>query len=103
PDPGQMARIGRGTRGQVRATGIPWAFAPTLAVVQYPRWGGTYESYSSGPAEVRAYAEAVVGGLQGQLGSSTSVLATAKHWLGDVGTLHGQNEGKTQTTEADLY
>jgi len=102
-DPALMARIGRATADQVRATGITWAFAPTLAVVQNPRWGRTYESYSSDPAEVRAYAQAIVAGLQGQLGSPTSVLATAKHWLGDGGTLHGQNEGDTQTSEANLY
>src|SRR4051812_4001596 len=102
-DPVLMARIGRATAEQVRATGITWAFAPTLAVVQNPRWGRTYESYSSDPAEVRAYAEAMVGGLQGQLGTPISVLATAKHWLGDGGTFHGQNEGVTQTSEADLY
>ena len=34
---------------------------------------------------------------------STSVLATAKHWLGDGGTFHGQNQGETRTSEADLY
>ena len=67
-DPALMTRIGRATAEQVRATGITWAFAPTLAVVQNPRWGRTYESYSSDPAVVRAYAEAMVRGLQGQLG-----------------------------------
>jgi len=36
-----MRRIGRATAEQVRATGITWAFAPTLAVVQNPRWGRT--------------------------------------------------------------
>ena len=41
-------------------------------------------------------------GLQGKLGTSTSVLATAKHWLGDGGTLHGQDQGETRTSEADL-
>jgi beta-glucosidase len=101
-DPELMRRIGRATASQVRATGITWAFAPTLAVVQNPRWGRTYESYSSDPAEVRAYAEAVVSGLQGQLGSSTSVLATAKHYLGDGGTFHGVDQGETRTSEANL-
>src|SRR6478672_1340200 len=38
-DPALMVRIGRATAEQVRATGITWAFAPTLAVVQNPRWG----------------------------------------------------------------
>jgi beta-glucosidase len=102
-DPALMTKIGQATASQVRATGITWAFAPTLAVVQNPRWGRTYESYSSDPAEVRAYAEAMVNGLQGRLGSPTSVLATAKHWLGDGGTFHGVDQGETRTSEANLY
>jgi len=101
-DPALMMRIGRATAAQVRATGITWAFAPTLAVVQNPRWGRTYESYSSDPAEVRAYGEAMVRGLQGNLKSPTSVLATAKHYLGDGGTFHGVDQGETRTSEADL-
>src|SRR6476469_1482383 len=44
-DPALMTRIGGATAAQVRATGITWAFAPTLAVVQNPRWGRSYESY----------------------------------------------------------
>ena len=101
-DPDLMQRIGHMTAEQVRATGITWAFAPTLAVVQDPRWGRTYESYSSDPAEVRAYGEAIVRGLQGKLGSGTSVLATAKHYLGDGGTFHGVDQGETRTSEANL-
>ena len=101
-DPALMIRIGRATAEQVRATGITWAFAPTLAVVQNPRWGRTYESYSSDPAEVRAYGEAMVRGLQGDHKSPTSVLATAKHYLGDGGTFHGIDQGETRTSEADL-
>jgi beta-glucosidase len=102
-DPALIERVGRATAAQVRATGITWAFAPTLAVVQNPRWGRTYESYSSNPDLVRSYGEAMVRGLQGQLGSSTSVLATAKHYLGDGGTWHGKDQGETRTTEANLY
>jgi beta-glucosidase len=101
-DPALVERIGRATAEQVRATGITWAFAPTLAVVQNPRWGRTYESYSSNPELVRSYGEAMVRGLQGQLGSPTSVLATAKHYLGDGGTWHGKDQGETRTTEANL-
>jgi len=101
-DPELVERIGRATAKQVRATGISWTFAPTLAVVQNPRWGRTYESYSSDPDLVRSYGEAMVRGLQGQLGSPTSVIATAKHYLGDGGTFHGKDQGETRTTEANL-
>ena len=101
-DPELIERIGRATAEQVRATGITWAFAPTLAVVQNPRWGRTYESYAPIRTMVRSYAAAMVGGLQGQLGTPTSVLATAKHWLGDGGTFHGVDQGETRTSEAGL-
>jgi beta-glucosidase len=101
-DPALIERIGRATAAQVRATGITWTFAPTLAVVQNPRWGRSYESYSSDPELVRSYGEAMVRGLQGKLGSPTSVLATAKHYLGDGGTFHGVDQGETRTSEANL-
>jgi len=101
-DPRLLFRIGRATASQVRSTGLSWVFAPTLAVVQNPRWGRTYESYSSDPTLVRAYAEAIVRGLQGRIGSSTSVLATAKHWIGDGATFHGVDQGETRTSEANL-
>jgi beta-glucosidase len=101
-DPALIERIGRATAQQVRATGITWTFAPTLAVVQNPRWGRSYESYSSDSALVRAYGEAMVRGLQGKLGTPGSVLATAKHYLGDGGTFHGKDQGETRTSEANL-
>ncbi len=101
-DPALIQRIGSATAEQVRATGITWTFAPTLAVVQNQRWGRTYESYSSNPDIVRAYGEAMTRGLQGQLGSPSSTLATAKHWLGDGGTWRGIDRGETRTTEANL-
>jgi beta-glucosidase len=102
-DPALIERIGHATAEQVRATGITWTFAPTLAVVQNQRWGRTYESYSSNPDIVRAYGEAMTRGLQGQLGSPSSTLATAKHFIGDGGTWHGVDRGETRTSEADLF
>lgn len=101
-DPALIMRIGQATARAVRATGITWAFAPTLAVVQNPRWGRTYESYSSDPALVRTYAEAMIRGLQGDLKGGDDVLATAKHFIGDGGTLHGKDQGETRASEAEL-
>jgi len=101
-DPALMRRIGQATARAVRATGITWAFAPTLAVVQNPRWGRTYESYSSDPALVSAYGESMIRGLQGDLKGGDDVLATAKHFIGDGGTLHGKDQGETRASEAEL-
>ena len=64
-DPELIERIGRITALEVRATGVDWTFAPTLAVARDPRWGRTYESYSEDPRVVAAYAGRIVRGLQG--------------------------------------
>lgn len=95
-------RIGRATAKAVRATGITWAFAPTLAVVQNPRWGRTYESYSSDPALVEDYADAMVRGLQGDLTGDGDVVATAKHYIGDGGTWLGVDQGENRATFKDM-
>lgn len=101
-DPALIRRIGQSTARTVRATGITWAFAPTLAVVQNERWGRSYESFSSDPALVRSYAEHYVRGLQGTLGGANSVLATAKHFIGDGGTTGGDDQGNAQVSEREL-
>lgn len=101
-DPELIERIGRATARQVRATGINWAFAPTLAVGQDRRWGRTYESWSSDPALVRRYGEAMVRGLQGELTGDADVLASAKHYLGDGGTFNGVDQGQTRATREEL-
>lgn len=101
-DPELIERIGRATAQQVRATGIGWVFAPTVAVSQDRRWGRTYESYSSDPDLVARYAAALVRGLQGDLTGDGDVVATAKHFLGDGGTFQGVDQGEARVTEADL-
>ncbi|MXX36277.1 MAG: endoglucanase, partial [Gemmatimonadetes bacterium] len=80
-DPELIERIGRVTAREVRAAGVDWTFAPTLAVACDPRWGRTYESYSEDPGLVAEYAGRIVTGLQ-----EGGVAACAKHWVGDGGT-----------------
>jgi beta-glucosidase len=101
-DPDLIRRIGRATAQQVRATGVTWVFAPTVAVGQNRRWGRTYESYSSDPALVARYATAMVEGLQGDLRGGDDVVATAKHFLGDGGTFNGVDQGENRSAEAEV-
>lgn len=95
-DPALIERIGRSTARSVRATGISWAFAPTLAVVQNQRWGRSYESYSSDPAQVARNGAALIRGLQGKLTGEGDVLASAKHFVGDGGTHLGVDQGENK-------
>jgi beta-glucosidase len=106
-NPALMREIGEATALEMRATGIDWTFAPTLAVAQNDRWGRTYESYSEDPAVVRAYAGAMVRGLQGEPGTDAfldmnHVVATAKHFLADGGTVDGDDQGNAVISEEEL-
>ncbi len=106
-DPALLQRIGAATAEEVRATGVDWVFAPTVAVARDVRWGRSFESYSDDPALVASYAGSMVSGLQGKLGSrqfldASHVLSSAKHFLGDGGTANGRDQGDTLASEAIL-
>ena len=105
-DPALMRLIGQATAEEVRAVGLDWTFGPTLAVVSDTRWGRSYESYSQDPTIVRAYARAMVLGLQGKPGTRAfldayHVIATPKHYLGDGGT-RGVDQGDNMESETQL-
>jgi beta-glucosidase len=88
---------------EVAGTGIRWAFAPCIAVAQNERWGRTYESFGDSPALVSELGAAAVRGFQGKkLSDSTSVLACAKHFIGDGGTLDGVDQGNDVCDEATI-
>jgi beta-glucosidase len=84
-----VRRIGRATATEMSATGVRWTFAPTLAVPQDIRWGRTYEGYGRDPALVSRLGAALVEGLQGPSRTDCTVLACAKHFVGDGATSWG--------------
>lgn len=110
-DPALAEQEGAVTATETRATGIPWAFAPCVCVTRDERWGRSYESFGEDPSLV-SQMETVIDGLQGNgnLAKNTSVLATAKHFLGDGGTKYGSSttnnykidQGVTSATPAQL-
>ncbi len=103
-NPRLVERAERVTAEEVAGTGIRWAFDPCVAVVQDEHWGRTYEGYSDDPALVSELAVAAVHGIQGgELSANpTSVLACAKHFIGDGGTQGGVDQGNTVCDEATL-
>jgi len=92
------------TAAEIAGTGINWAFAPCIAVARNERWGRTYESYSDDPALVAKLGAAAVTGMQGKelSDSPVSVLACAKHFVGDGGTANGVDQGNAVCDEATL-
>jgi beta-glucosidase len=114
-NPKLVESAARVTAEEVRATGVNWTFAPCVTVPRDERWGRTYEGFGEAPELARTLGEAAVRGLQrNDLGDPLSVLACAKHFVGDGGTMIGTagfpnpegkhllDQGDTQLSEADL-
>ncbi|MEU4481284.1 glycoside hydrolase family 3 N-terminal domain-containing protein [Micromonospora sp. NPDC023966] len=101
-DPALVQQIGQAVAEEITGTGVDWNFAPCLCVARNDRWGRTYESFGETP-DLPSNLSTLITGLQGSsLGGTTSVLATAKHYIGDGGTTGGDDQGNTQLSEAEL-
>ncbi|WP_434599623.1 glycoside hydrolase family 3 N-terminal domain-containing protein [Streptomyces sp. A5-4] len=113
-DPKVSEQTGAVTAKEVRATGIPWDFAPCLCVTRDERWGRSYEAFGEDPALVTAM-DTVINGMQGarngkDLDRNDKVLTSAKHFVGDGGTEFGSSttgsytidQGITKVTHQEL-
>ena len=86
-DPELAYEIGVLTGSDIVHTGMIWNFAPCVAQAADPRWGRTYESYSTDTDRVISMSTSYVDGLLSQ-----GVIACAKHFLGDGDVLFGTGE-----------
>jgi len=105
-NPELTAKVARATAEEMLATGIPWDFAPVVAVPQDVRWGRTQESFSEDTKLVATLSAAYVKGMQGlqngdakSPGQSILVLATPKHFLGDGATIWGSSRTNIMNTQ----
>ena len=102
-NPELVKEEGRITAEEIAGTGMDWDFAPCIAVARNIKWGRTYESYGETPELAVEMGSAFIEGLQGQeLNSPTSIIACAKHYLGDGGTTNGKDQGNTECDESTL-
>ncbi len=113
-NPALVEMAARITAEEVRATGINWSFAPCIAVPRDERWGRTYEGFGETPELARSLGAAAVRGFQrNELDNPLAVLACAKHFVGDGGTLMGTgnpnrnqqrllDQGDTRVSETEL-
>jgi beta-glucosidase len=95
-DPELVRQIGQITAEEMLAAGIPWNFAPVIAVPQDIRWGRTYEGFGEDTLLVTELSSAYIDGFQTIPNDSKVVSgqtlyagATAKHFIGDGGTKFG--------------
>lgn len=102
-----MTRMGAVVAEEVRATGIQWTFAPTLANPQNELWGRTYEGFGEDAELVAKLGAAFTKGVQGETDSEdfltgTHALATAKHYIGEGYTKAGINQGDVEMPEDEF-
>lgn len=87
-DPELMYEMGAAVAEEMKLAKILWNFSPCVAVNTDPRWGRTYECFSSDPLLVTVLADAY---LRGQI--DHGVIPSAKHYVADGGVVFGTGEG----------
>lgn len=80
---------------ETQATGFNWVFSPCVAIPYNEKWGRVYEAFSESTELTQQLAKASIKGHQGNLKSPLTVMATAKHYVGDGATDFGKEGGKT--------
>lgn len=95
-DPDLMYQMGAAVAEEMKLNKLLWNFGPCVAVNTDPRWGRTYECFSSDPAIVSSLASAYVKGQ-----ADHGVLSTAKHYAGDGAATYGTGEGSNLIDQGD--
>lgn len=96
-DPEKMYEMGAAVAEEMKLTHTLWNFSPCVAVSTDPRWGRTYESFSS---ETGMVTELSLAYLKGQL--DAGVIPTAKHYVGDGGVVFGTGEREYLIDRGDV-
>ncbi|GAA4891732.1 glycoside hydrolase family 3 N-terminal domain-containing protein [Flaviramulus aquimarinus] len=87
---------------EAQATGFNWVFSPCVAIPFNEKWGRVYEAFSENTALTQKLSRASIKGHQGNLSKTNTVMATAKHYVGDGATDFGTEGGNTTLTMQDI-
>jgi len=91
------------TARDVRASGIPWNFAPVLDVGREPRWPRLYETLGEDAYLTTAMGLALIRGMQGDdLSAPDHVATTMKHFIGYSGSESGRDRTPARLSQAEL-
>jgi beta-glucosidase len=95
----QIAAI---TAIEMQATGFNWTFAPCIAIPYSEKWGRVYEAFSESTEMTQKLTRSAIKGLQGNLTANNTVLATAKHFIGDGSTDDGTEGGNSSISMQEI-
>jgi len=91
------------TARDVRASGIPWNFAPVLDTGRDPRWPRFYETFGEDVHLTTAMGLATIHGLQGSdVNAPDRVASTLKHFIGYSGSESGRDRTPAMIPEVEL-
>ncbi|MEQ8242492.1 glycoside hydrolase family 3 N-terminal domain-containing protein [Fulvivirga sp.] len=101
-NPELVEKIASITALESQATGFNWVFSPCVAIPFNEKWGRVYEAFSESTELTTALTKASVKGHQGVLSDPHTVMATAKHFIGDGATDNGTEGGYTILSAEDV-
>ena len=87
---------------ETQATGFNWTFSPCIAIPYNEKWGRVYEAFSESSELTQKLVKSSVKGHQGNLSDRNTVMATAKHYIGDGSTEFGVEGGNTSISMSEL-
>jgi beta-glucosidase len=85
-----------------QATGFNWVFSPCVAIPLNEKWGRVYEAFSESTTLTEKLTRASIKGHQGDLSAMNTVMATAKHFVGDGATDYGREGGETSLSKKEV-
>tara|TARA_R110002167_G_scaffold71508_10_gene201799 strand:+ start:8397 stop:10130 length:1734 start_codon:yes stop_codon:yes gene_type:complete len=97
-----VEEIAKITAIESQATGFNWVFSPCVAIPFNEKWGRVYEAFSESTELTEKLTKASIKGHQGNLEDSNTVLATAKHFIGDGATDFGVEGGETSLSAKEI-
>lgn len=97
-----VEEIAKITALESAATGFNWVFSPCIAIPYNEKWGRVYEAFSESTELTEKLTRASVKGHQGNLEDAETVMATAKHFIGDGSTDFGIEGGETTLSTKEI-
>ena len=95
-DPELMYEMGAAVAEEMKLTGVHWNFSPCVAVNTDPRWGRTYECFSTDHQIVTELAKAYINGQEDH-----GIVPSAKHYVADGAALYGTGPGDFLIDQGD--
>lgn len=101
-DPALIEQTAHIAAQETAAAGVRWTFSPMVDIARDARWGRITEGSGEDPFLGSAIAKAYVRGYQGDLKSTDSIAACAKHYISYGAAEAGRDYNSTEISEHTL-